>query len=86
VDAAIAALLVNGLTNAHSMGIGGGFVMTIWCAEEKKAYALIAREWAPSSSTEDMYKGNGTLARAGTVIQYSPPRSPRQLKYGDCLH
>lgn len=66
VDAAIAALLCDGVANAQSMGVGGGFVMTIWDAAKKKAHALIARERAPLNATEDMYGGNGTISAKGS--------------------
>jgi gamma-glutamyltranspeptidase/glutathione hydrolase/leukotriene-C4 hydrolase len=74
VDAAIAALLCNGLANAHSMGIGGGFVMTIWDATEKKPHALIAREWAPSAASENMFGGNRKLSVSGKIFRFSEKR------------
>ncbi|CAG0913347.1 unnamed protein product [Notodromas monacha] len=72
VDAVITALLCNGLSNAHSMGIGGGFVMTIWDGVTKTAHALIAREWAPLAATEDMFGGNGTLSVTGGLAVAVP--------------
>lgn len=55
MDAALATMFCDGLYNMQSMGIGGGFLMTIYKKSEKKAYTLNAREAAPRNSTEDMF-------------------------------
>lgn len=55
VDAAIAALFCNGVINAHSMGIGGGFMMVIYDHKNRKADSLIAREKAPMAADKDMF-------------------------------
>nr|XP_016925231.1 glutathione hydrolase 1 proenzyme [Drosophila suzukii] len=47
VDAALAALICNGLIGMQSMGIGGGMVMNIYSAKERKSYSILAREIAP---------------------------------------
>ncbi|KAI8035316.1 glutathione hydrolase 1 proenzyme isoform X1 [Drosophila gunungcola] len=47
VDAALAALLCNGLIGMQSMGIGGGMVMNIYLHQERKSYSILAREIAP---------------------------------------
>lgn len=65
VDAAIAALLCEGIASLHSMGLGGGFLMTIWDASSKTANYLDARETAPAKATENMFNGNATLAQFG---------------------
>ncbi|XP_076283202.1 glutathione hydrolase 1 proenzyme [Lasioglossum baleicum] len=65
VDAAIAALLCEGVASLHSMGLGGGFLMTIWDARNKTAKYLDARETAPAKATENMFDGNATLAQFG---------------------
>ncbi len=71
VDAAIAALFCDGLVNSHSMGIGGGFLMTVYRRADRSAAALDARETAPAASTQDMYHGDPDAsslgARAGAV-------------------
>ncbi|KAH0564712.1 glutathione hydrolase 1 proenzyme-like [Cotesia glomerata] len=65
VDAAIATLLCEGIASPHSMGLGGGFLMTIWDAKTKKAEFLNARETAPAKATRDMYGGNATASMFG---------------------
>lgn len=55
MDAAIATLLCEGVMLPHSMGVGGGFVATIYCKETGKIETLIARETAPAASDEKMF-------------------------------
>lgn len=62
VDAALAALVCNGLINMQSMGFGGGFIMTIYEKESNRAVILNARDAAPGAAHAYMY--NGTVARA----------------------
>nr|XP_012142275.1 PREDICTED: gamma-glutamyltranspeptidase 1-like isoform X1 [Megachile rotundata] len=57
VDAAIAAMICNGLVNMQSMGIGGGFFMTIYDRASKRAYTLTARDRAPLAANATMYEG-----------------------------
>lgn len=52
----------------QSMGLGGGFMMTVYDRASQTAHALIARETAPSAATRDMFAHNGTLARVGTFL------------------
>ncbi|XP_059618787.1 scoloptoxin SSD14-like isoform X2 [Phlebotomus argentipes] len=59
-DAAIATLFCEGVTCPQSMGLGGGFVMTIYSKSKGEVESLIAREVAPLAATEDMFK-NGTI-------------------------
>ncbi|CAG0917210.1 unnamed protein product [Notodromas monacha] len=54
------------------MGIGGGFVMTIWHNVTRTAHTLIAREWAPLHASENMYGGNGTLSKSGGLAVAVP--------------
>ncbi|XP_057325011.1 scoloptoxin SSD14-like [Microplitis mediator] len=65
VDAAIATLLCEGVSSLHSMGLGGGFLMTIWDAKTKKAEFLNAKESAPAKATKDMYVGDATASKRG---------------------
>ncbi|KRK06818.1 glutathione hydrolase 1 proenzyme isoform X2 [Drosophila yakuba] len=78
VDAAIAALLCNGLLTLQSMGIGGGHLMNIYNRKERIATAIDAREVAPYEVTEDMFdqqpeksmKGPLSIAVPGEVMGY----------------
>ncbi|KAH8397558.1 hypothetical protein KR222_010148, partial [Zaprionus bogoriensis] len=49
VDAALAALLCNGLIGMQSMGPGGGMIMNIYVHEQRRAYSILSRELAPRS-------------------------------------
>lgn len=69
VDAAIAAMFCNGLLNQQSMGLGGGFFMTVFIKDEEKAYTLNARETAPAAATADMFHGNPDKASKGEIIE-----------------
>lgn len=66
-DGAIAGMLCSGIVNPHSMGIGGGFLLTYYSRSEGKAYALNARESAPAAATRDMFQGNQRLAVKGEL-------------------
>ena len=47
------------------MGIGGGFMMTIYHAETKTVATLDARESAPAAATTDMFKGDPEASQHG---------------------
>ncbi|KAH0564713.1 glutathione hydrolase 1 proenzyme-like [Cotesia glomerata] len=65
VDAAIATLLCEGVASLNSMGLGGGFLMTIWDAKNQRAEFLNAKESAPAKATKDMFVGNPHESRKG---------------------
>lgn len=65
VDAAIATLLCEGVVCPQSMGIGGGFLMTIYSRAKGEVMVLNAREYAPAAASENMYKGNTTKSEVG---------------------
>ena len=66
VDAAIASLICNGVYSSQSMGIGGGFLMTIYSKESGKIDTLNARETAPGNATINMYHGDAKASEKGT--------------------
>ncbi|XP_017770754.1 PREDICTED: gamma-glutamyltranspeptidase 1-like isoform X2 [Nicrophorus vespilloides] len=67
VDATLAALFCNGLVNMQSMGLGGGFLMTIYKKDARKAYTLNARETAPLAATPNMFQNKPKAARKGPL-------------------
>ncbi|XP_018319317.1 glutathione hydrolase 1 proenzyme isoform X2 [Agrilus planipennis] len=67
VDAALAAMFCNGLVNMQSMGLGGGFFMTIYTRDTKTAVTLDAREAAPLKATPDMYKTDHDKSKKGIL-------------------
>lgn len=79
-DAAITALLCEGVTCPQSTGLGGGFVMTIFHKASNKVETLIARDVAPSAATWDMFNNTDKVS-GGLAIAV-----PGELKgYGE-LH
>ncbi|KAL5277598.1 hypothetical protein ACFFRR_002681 [Megaselia abdita] len=70
VDVAISVLFCEGVVVSQSMGIGGGFLATIYDHKSGKVHSMNAREMAPLSSTEDMFvnvTGSITGATAAAV-------------------
>jgi len=57
MDAALAALICNGLVNMQSLGFGGGFMMTIYERSTRRAFVLNARDRAPLAANFTMYNG-----------------------------
>lgn len=55
VDAAIATMICDGALRPHQMGVGGGFLMSIYNATTKKVMSINAREMAPAAATTRMF-------------------------------
>ncbi|XP_016984414.1 glutathione hydrolase 1 proenzyme isoform X4 [Drosophila rhopaloa] len=78
VDAAIAALLCNGLLTLQSLGIGGGHLMNVYNREERHATSIDAREVAPYAAEPEMFnqepeksfKGPLSIGVPGEVMGY----------------
>ncbi|XP_052895566.1 uncharacterized protein LOC128302747 [Anopheles moucheti] len=64
-DAAIATLFCEGVSIPNCMGIGGGFVLTVYNKASGIVESLDSREVAPAAATKNMYVGNGKAAIAG---------------------
>ena len=73
IDSSIATMYCNTVVNSQSMGIGGGFIMTVYLANGTRV-ALIARETAPAAASKDMYHGDSNLTHYGW---WSDPQRPR---------
>lgn len=55
VDAAIATMLCDGALCPEYMGLGGGFLMSIYNATTKKVMFVNARETAPAMADSHMF-------------------------------
>ena len=44
-DAVIASLFCSGVVNPHSMGLGGGFLLTYYDKEAGEVNTLVSRYW-----------------------------------------
>lgn len=51
----------------QSMGLGGGFLMTIYNRQNKTAYVLNAREKAPQHATPELYKTDKLKSQTGEL-------------------
>jgi gamma-glutamyltranspeptidase / glutathione hydrolase / leukotriene-C4 hydrolase len=67
VDAAIATLFCEGISCAQCMGLGGGFLATVYDAPTRQVRTLNARERAPGRTTEDMFS-NASSVVGGLAI------------------
>ncbi|KOB73123.1 Gamma-glutamyl transpeptidase [Operophtera brumata] len=67
VDAAIATLFCEGIACAQCMGLGGGFLATIYDASTGQVRVLNARERAPAATTENMFE-NASSTIGGLAI------------------
>ncbi|VEN37571.1 unnamed protein product [Callosobruchus maculatus] len=70
VDATIAAMFCNGIVTMQSMGLGGGFLMTIYIKAEREAYSLNAREKAPMNAKDELYKDDPKKTKNGKLIGF----------------
>lgn len=77
VDVAIAVLFCEGVILSQSMGIGGGFLATIYDKKTGTIHSMNAREMAPLSSTEGMFvnvtgsiTGGQSAAVPGEILGY----------------
>ena len=67
VDGAIAGMICNGVYNSQSMGLGGGFMMTIYDEITHTVHTLDARETAPAGASQDMFRGDPEAAQHGPL-------------------
>ncbi|ALC48640.1 Ggt-1 [Drosophila busckii] len=66
-DAAIATMLCEGVVLPHSLGVGGGFMATVFSKETGRVETLVARETAPAAAYRDMFVNMSTVTGALSV-------------------
>lgn len=83
-DAAVTALLCEGVTCPQSAGLGGGFVLSIFIKEANKVETLIARTMAPFAASPNMFANMSTVTGALAVAVPGELRGLWELhvKYG----
>ncbi|XP_046389921.1 scoloptoxin SSD14-like [Ischnura elegans] len=72
VDAAVAAMVCNGVVNCQSMGLGGGFFMILHIRAQMRSYTLDARETAPAAANTKLFKGNSDKSKKGPLAVAVP--------------
>ena len=82
VDAAVTAALVAGVASPTSSGIGGGGLVIVWLAAEKKAIALDFREIAPAGIDAAAFERRPLPPEERSKLTGVPVRCPlsRSLK------
>jgi len=82
VDAALAALICNGLVNMQSLGFGGGFMMTIYERSTRQAFVLNARDRAPLAANSTMYNGRpANVSSLGELPRLFPACKPLKSEF-----
>lgn len=66
MDAAIATMLCDGVLCPEYMGLGGGFLMSVYNATTKTVTSIDARETAPAAANASMFKDNPKNSVYGT--------------------
>ena len=68
-DATVATMICEGISNPHSSGLGGGFLITIYIKDKGTVESIDAREIAPKLAVKDMYNNNlGAASRGGLAV------------------
>lgn len=76
-------MICNGLVNMQSLGLGGGFLMTIYDKAAGRAYVLNARDRAPLLANATMYAGKpehvSSIGKSSSMFLYFPSLTCRSI-------